>query len=137
MPQPEMILWSRLKGRQLLGYKFRRQFSVGSYILDFYCPSLRLAIEIDGESHFNPEAKEYDSRRQRFIESLGISVVRFTNTDVRENLDGVLQMLARMIAEQEKVVPRAGDGQERRRKRRSKRQRKVRRNADAGNEHPP
>ncbi len=132
-----MIRWSRLKGRQLLGYKFRRQFSVGSYILDFYCPSLRLAIEIDGESHFNPEAKEYDSRRQRFIESLGISVVRFTNTDVRENLDGVLQMLARMIAEQEKVVPRAGDGQERRRKRRSKRQRKVRRNADAGNEHPP
>ena len=56
MPKAEVLLWMQLKGRQLLGCKFRRQYSVGSYVLDFYCPEIRLAIELDGDSHFRAGA---------------------------------------------------------------------------------
>lgn len=94
MPKAEVLLWVRLKGRQLLGRKFRRQYSVGGFILDFYSPELRLGIEIDGDSHFQPGANQYDLRRQDFIESFGIRVLRFLNTDVYENLEGVLEWIA-------------------------------------------
>ena len=95
MPKAEAILWQRLKGRQLLGYKFRRQYSVGSYVLDFYCPKLKLGIEIDGDSHFQATVQEYDRQRQDFIESLGIKVLRSLNTDIYENLDEVFESIAR------------------------------------------
>ncbi len=59
LPAAELMLWSKLKNRQICGRKFRRQFSVGPYVVDFYCPTLKLAIEIDGDSHFQPgEQKE-------------------------------------------------------------------------------
>ncbi len=99
MPVAEMIIWSRLRGRQLLGCKFRRQYSVGTYMLDFYSPEVKLAIELDGDSHFQPGAREYDARRQDFIESFGIHVVRVLNCDVYENLDGVLEMIGREVLE--------------------------------------
>lgn len=60
MPNEEIILWSRLKNRQLGGLRFRRQYSVGRYVVDFYCPEVRLVIEIDGDYHFTGEAKQYD-----------------------------------------------------------------------------
>ena len=69
-PLAEQRLWLRLRNRQLMGYRFRRQYGIGPYVLDFYCPGLKLAIEVDGDSHF--EAGEYDRERQRYIESLGI-----------------------------------------------------------------
>ena len=94
MPDAEVILWSRLKGRQLLGCKFRRQYSVGAFVIDFHSPEIKLGIEVDGESHFQPGAPEYDRNRQGFIESFGIKVVRVLNTDVYENLDGVMEMIA-------------------------------------------
>ena len=99
MPVAEVIIWSRLKGRQLLGCKFRRQYSVGTYMLDLYSPEVKLAIELDGDSHFQPGAREYDTRRQDFIESFGIRVVRVLNCDVYENLDGVLEMIGREVLE--------------------------------------
>ncbi len=95
MPRAEVILWSKLKGKQVLGHKFRRQYSVGSYLLDFYCPALKLAIEIDGDSHFGEGSAEYDSQRQAFIESFSITFLRFTNKEVVNNLDGVLERIRR------------------------------------------
>jgi very-short-patch-repair endonuclease len=93
MSKAEIIMWSRLKQKQILGYKFRRQYSVGSYVIDLYCPELKLAIEIDGTSHFMERAEYYDRNRQESIEQLGIRFLRFTNTEVYKNLDGVLEVI--------------------------------------------
>jgi very-short-patch-repair endonuclease len=70
MPQPEIVIWSKLRNRQICGYKFKRQFSVSGYILDFYCPSARLAIEIDGDSHSTEKSKQYDDERTQILGSL-------------------------------------------------------------------
>jgi very-short-patch-repair endonuclease len=93
MPKAEVFMWSRLKQKQLLGYKFRRQYSVGSYVIDFYCPELKVAIEIDGTSHFKEGAEYYDSNRQESIEQLGIKFLRFNNKEVHKNLNGVLEVI--------------------------------------------
>ena len=101
----EKLLWSKLKRSQILDYKFRRQQDVGSYILDFYCAKARLAIEIDGETHIKPDEIEYDKNRQREIEELGIHFLRFTNRDVFDNLDGVLQTISEKLLELTKPTP--------------------------------
>lgn len=93
MPPAEMILWQVLRNRKLNGHKFRRQYSVDRYVLDFYCPSAKLAIEIDGDSHFSEAAIKSDEIRQKTIEELGIRFLRFTNFDVYENLDGVVKKI--------------------------------------------
>ena len=84
--KPEILIWSRLRGKQLIGLKFRRQYSVGPYVLDFYCPTLKLAVEVDGETHFRGAARYHDERRQLFVESFGIRFLRFTNADIAANL---------------------------------------------------
>lgn len=63
LPKAEVILWSRLKSKGLDGYKFRRQYSVGKFVIDFYCPRLKLAIEVDGDSHFSEESEVCDRER--------------------------------------------------------------------------
>lgn len=98
MPQAEILLWRNLSRKQLLGLKFRRQYSVDQYVIDFYSPALKLAIEIDGESHFQPGAQEHDAARQKYIEVFGIEFLRFTNSDIYENLDGVIEKIAEHIA---------------------------------------
>ena len=70
--------------------KFRRQHGIGPYIVDFYCPEKRLVIEIDGDSHYNPDTQIYDRKRDDFMKSLGLQVMRFTNQDILEKLDSVL-----------------------------------------------
>jgi len=97
MPKAEVLLWIQLKGKKMQGYKFRRQYGVGPYVLDFYCPELKLAIEIDGDSHFQAGAEEYDRDRQALIEKLGIRFLRFTNSDVYESLNGVLEKVAHAV----------------------------------------
>ncbi|MDP2685404.1 MAG: endonuclease domain-containing protein [bacterium] len=93
-PKAEVLLWRHLKGRQTGGYKFRRQYSVGGYVVDFYCAELRLAIEIDGPTHYvNKKIETYDRKRQDFIESFGIRFVRFTNHDIYNNIDGVIEKI--------------------------------------------
>lgn len=87
---PEARLWVRIKGSKM-GRKFRRQHSVGPFILDFYCPSEKLAVEVDGEGHDNPDAYDYDRQRTEYINSLGIKVMRYTNLEIKDNLEGVLQ----------------------------------------------
>jgi very-short-patch-repair endonuclease len=99
MPKAELAIWSKLRGKQMLGYKFRRQYSVDRYVLDFYCPELKLAIEIDGDSHFQVGAVADDKHRQAFIESFGISFLRFTNEDALKNLDGVLETIRQRVLE--------------------------------------
>ena len=89
----ERKLWSVLKKSALCGYKFRRQHSVGPYILDFYCPASLLAIELDGDSHFTDKGIEYDRERTAFLNGLNIRVLRFINSDVFDNLDSVCEKI--------------------------------------------
>jgi very-short-patch-repair endonuclease len=80
----EQRLWRMLRNRQLEGRKFRRQHSIGPYVVDFYCVEERLAIELDGAIHDDPARREADTRRQREIEAQGIRVLRFENREVLE-----------------------------------------------------
>ena len=89
----EQIIWNKLKWKQFLWLKFRRQHSIWRYILDFYCPEKKLAIEIDWENHAEEEQKEYDTMRTDFLNSAGIKVVRYTNEDIMKSIDWVLQDL--------------------------------------------
>ena len=93
----EKILWYYLAGRRFYGHKFRRQYSVGGYIIDFYCTGRKLAIEIDGDSHFTPTAQAYDEQRTKYIQSFGIMVIRFTNTDIYTNMQKVLDEIAKNL----------------------------------------
>ena len=98
MPEPEQILWYYLRGKNIKGYKFRRQHSVGNFILDFYCPELRLGVEIDGDSHFiNNTTKNYDQNREEFLKSQNIKVIRFTNTEIRENIEAVVDEISKHL----------------------------------------
>jgi very-short-patch-repair endonuclease len=87
--EPEQRLWHRLRANQL-GVKFRRQHGIGSYIVDFYCPERKLVVEVDGDSHFTAEAEEYDQIRDRYMQQLGLTVLRFTNQQVIQQLDDVV-----------------------------------------------
>jgi very-short-patch-repair endonuclease len=89
MPKGEKLLWSKLR-RNNLEYKFRRQFGIKNYILDFYCIKLKLAIEVDGISHTDEKVFEKDCERQGYLESLGIKVIRFNSEDVFNNLEQVV-----------------------------------------------
>ena len=89
----EASLWKALQGSKLAGKKFRRQHSIGNYVVDFYCPECKLAIELDGEKHFNTIASEYDLRRTEFLSRNNIRVLRFENRAVFEHPEGVLQAI--------------------------------------------
>jgi very-short-patch-repair endonuclease len=97
MSKPEVILWIHLSRKQMLGYKFRRQCSVDKYVIDFYSPRLKLAVEVDGQSHVEKGAPEYDQSRQSYIEALGIRFLRFTNDEIYKELQGLLQRIATTI----------------------------------------
>ena len=88
----EALLWKNLQRSQVGCRKFRRQHSVGSYVVDFYCPACRLAVELDGQGHFDSTRSEYDVKRMRFLEQKGICVLRFENRQVQvfESLGEVL-----------------------------------------------
>jgi very-short-patch-repair endonuclease len=99
MPSPEVYLWNRIKSRQIFNIKFRRQYSIGNYIVDFYSPELKLAIELDGNSHFTDEAIEHDLNRTNYLENFGIKVVRYFNNDILNNIEGVYADLLNTIKE--------------------------------------
>jgi very-short-patch-repair endonuclease len=101
MTGAEILLWRYLKGKQLLGHKFRRQHSVGPYVLDFYCPEARLAIEVDGESHHSNSARAHDRRKTQYMERFNIRVLRFSDENVFSNLDGVLKCIGVAIPSQQ------------------------------------
>ncbi len=101
MPKAETVLWLKLKNKQRKGFKFRRQYSVNKYIVDFYCPELKLAVEVDGDSHYFDSNIESDKKRQEYIESKGINFLRFTNNDVYKNLAEVLSTIEKYIEKNE------------------------------------
>ena len=92
MPKSEKMLGFRLRANKV-GYKFRRQYAIENYIVDFYCPKLKLAIEIDGKTHDLPDLIKYDKQRQEYLESLGIQVKRFYSEDIFEDLDYVVERI--------------------------------------------
>jgi len=89
----EATLWLALKNSKLSGRKFRRQHSVGNYILDFYCVDERLAVELDGEVHRSDTAAEYDHKRKLYLNELGIKVIRFENFLVFDDMNYVVQRI--------------------------------------------
>jgi adenine-specific DNA-methyltransferase len=93
----EQRLWRRLRDRQLLGLKFRRQHRIGPYIADFYCDECRLVIELDGGQH--ADAVTYDTRRTRYLEGTGLVVARFWNNDVLGNTEGVLTRICEIASQ--------------------------------------
>ena len=97
MTLPEVLLWGQLRGRRLDGIRFRRQHPVGPYILDFYCEDARLAVEVDGDSHAQPEAVEHARRRTEWLNLRGITVVRVAARDVLGELAAVVDNLHRRV----------------------------------------
>ena len=96
MTPQERKLWRHLRGKQLYGIKFRRQHPIDRFILDFFSYEHKLAVEIDGHSHYQPDQQEYDQARTEWLAVHGIRVIRFTNRDVDTNLEGVLDGIARV-----------------------------------------
>jgi very-short-patch-repair endonuclease len=94
MTPAEQILWRELRGRRFQGWKFRRQHIVGRFIADFYCPTIQLVIELDGETHIGKE--ERDRERQDELEGMGITVLRFWNPDIYDDREAVLEMIFRV-----------------------------------------
>jgi very-short-patch-repair endonuclease len=89
----ERILWRHLRNRKFADYKFRRQHAIDPYVLDFYCPALKLAIELDGSGHDSRLREKRDKKREKFLIAQGIAVIRFWNHQIREELDSVLETI--------------------------------------------
>lgn len=89
----EKVLWEKIRRRQLKGYKFRRQHGIGEYIVDFYCSKLKLVIEVDGGYHEEAGRQEYDEKRDSYLSSLGLKVIRIKNDEVLDNCKEVIEDL--------------------------------------------
>jgi very-short-patch-repair endonuclease len=89
----EALLWSKIRAKQLKGYQFYRQRIIGNYIFDFYCPKAKLVIEIDGGQHYSREGLEKDKAREDYIMEQKLKVLRFSDRDVFENLNGVVEKI--------------------------------------------
>jgi len=93
----EKILWRYLRDRQLLGCKFRRQYSIDQFVIDFYSTEIKFAIELDGDVHNNPDQKEYDVKRQEYLETFGITFLRITNDELLGNANLVFAKIEAAI----------------------------------------
>ena len=93
----EAILWRHLQRRQILGKKFRRQYSIGRYIVDFFCFECDIAVELDGAPHYAELKTDYESERAAFIEGQGIEILRFENRIIYQNLEAVLETIKEAI----------------------------------------
>lgn len=93
----ERILWKRLRNKQVLDLKFRQQHGYGAYVLDFYCPTIRLCIEVDGDTHDGDEAREHDRERTEFLNQQGITVIRFRNEEIEGDVENVVCKIKQFI----------------------------------------
>jgi very-short-patch-repair endonuclease len=93
----EQMLWAKLRAGRFQKLKFFRQYGIGGYIADFYCPAEKLVIEVDGGQHFDKAAMEYDDEREKYMEALGIKTIRFNNHEVLTKIEVVLDVLERAI----------------------------------------
>jgi very-short-patch-repair endonuclease len=97
-PTPaEALLWKYLSRKQLLGKKFRRQYSVGKYVVDFYCHECTLAIELDGAPHFELLRQYYEAQRTAYLTGMGMEILRFENKVLYEDLEGVLETIREAV----------------------------------------
>jgi very-short-patch-repair endonuclease len=103
MTPAEKLLWQHLRGDQFMGLRFRRQYRIGNYIVDFFCPQIGLVIELDGNSH--DQQRQYDADRTAQIEKFGERVLRFENTDVFDHIDAVLPEIERVAQELQLARP--------------------------------
>ena len=101
----EQLLWQKLRSRQIPNLKFRRQFPCPPYVLDFYCVELKLAIELDGGQHYEIAGLIHDQRRTLFLERRSIEVVRFSNLEVMQQMDDVLEQITRIAANRKTPSP--------------------------------
>jgi very-short-patch-repair endonuclease len=92
----ERIMWIHLRRKQL-GVRFLRQYSIDHYVIDFYCPELKLAIELDGSIHDKPDQKEYDVYRQEYLEKYGITFLRITNDELMGNANMAFDRIEEVI----------------------------------------
>jgi very-short-patch-repair endonuclease len=93
-PTPaESALWEQLRAGRLSGTQWRRQYSIGDYIVDFYCPKAHLCVELDGNGHFTMSGDTYDYDRTKFLNSKGVKVVRFENREVWNDINRVLDAI--------------------------------------------
>ncbi len=93
----ERHLWAKIRMKRLKGYQFYRQKPIGDYIVDFFCPRAKLVIEVDGSQHASDETIEYDRIRDEYMSSLGLRVLRFTNTEVLKCVEGVVESIEQEI----------------------------------------
>ena len=93
MTDAERRLWTRIRGKQLKEYQFYRQKIIGEYIVDFYCSKARLVIELDGGQHYTEEGKEKDKIRDDYLAGNGLQVLRFSDRDIFDNIEGVLERI--------------------------------------------
>ncbi len=100
----ERKLWAILRNRQVSGVKFRRQFSIGRYILDFYSPEYRLGIEADGGQHYEDEGRERDELRMKELSKLGVQILRFSDIEILNNIEGVYEVIQKAIGDK-KITP--------------------------------
>ena len=105
MTDAERLLWSRLRGKQLLGVQFYRQKPLGPYVVDFHAPAAKLVIEVDGSQHFDEAGQESDRRRDAYLESLGQRVLRFDNLQVLKETEAVLETIFGVVGERIKSPP--------------------------------
>jgi len=91
LTKEESRLWSKLREKQLNNLLFYRQKPLGGYIVDFYCPKAKLVIELDGSQHFTSDVKEYDKVRDLFLADMGLTVLRFTNNSVLNDVESVIE----------------------------------------------
>jgi very-short-patch-repair endonuclease len=101
----EQLLWQKLRSRQIANLKFRRQFPCPPYVLDFYCAELKLAIELDGGQHYETSGLIHDQRRTRYLNQKGIEVVHFSNLEVIQQMDDVLEQIIRIAANRKMPSP--------------------------------
>jgi very-short-patch-repair endonuclease len=101
---PENKIWTEILSNQKLDYKFSRQKPLDNFIVDFYCSKLLLVIEIDGDSHYKKDQKEYDVCRTEKLNLMGIKVLRYKNNDVMNNIEGVYQNMIKEIEIREKEL---------------------------------
>ncbi len=100
MPVAERLLWAKLRGKQTGNERFHRQYSIGAYTVDFYCPKVKLAIEIDGDSHYlSSTARRHDAKREAAIEAYGVRLLRFQNVELHQNIQGVLDIIYETVVQ--------------------------------------
>ena len=100
MTLQEKKLWSVIRNRQFFGYRFRRQFPIGQYIVDFICREKKIIIEIDGGQHNEDINVYYDNRRTEYLIAEGYKVIRFWNNEVLNNLDGICEVIRRNLEDE-------------------------------------